>query len=592
MNVFDDQRFLVRLRSRVPDGNPGEERRVSWREIMTGQDEYLPLFGYGLEYMNVAALQLCIGLTQAFLEPATVREIAERLEKPVPVDELESAIGPYREQFGIDMGHRFMQGSGPPRDSKGRVATGSLSELLLTVKKGDKEFLNRPSLESGVRLDQIPLLLASRSMFYEKSAGRGYLTGTSSDLEVRTYLIDPCSLRRTIWLNVLARKNYNNNYIEPGDTDGYDNWMWVRLPESNAVPQNAISLRSALFWTVAHMWIDIRELEEPRRCIVTGDLIAAGERAGVGVVVKSTEIGFGAKMERDGIEVRQSFFVHPNAPYKIVSSQKSPSFPKHFEVQENSGLIGQMGGLFYTAQGSDGQEFHLAPVVEQVYGLHRILKEEFDQEVRNRYELLCFGFQMLSAKKNVHGSYESELFVYPILGSGEEQRTEAMEKAAILLQGCATRAQDIESILRQAVQRCIMKGTDSEDKDGVIVFKEKSKVTGAGILRDVSRELWNAAGDELRRLMMQIDEVSISGDPIGRHAHGLLNGWTDGITIQAERIFRRYFDDYAASPQHLLAAHDAQRLFYGRLSKLDSNIFERRKSKNKLLSDNNLENEK
>lgn len=591
MNVFDDQRFLVRLRSRAPDGAPGEERRVSWREIMTGQEEYLPFFGYGLEYMNIAALQLCVALTQAFLEPATVADIVERLDKPVPADELEDAVAPYREQFGIDEGHRFMQGQEPARDNKGRLKSGDLSEVLLTIKKGDKEFLNRPAEGSAVRPDQIPLLLFSRATFFEKSAGAGYLTGSSGDLEVRTFLTDPNSLRNTIWLNVLAGENYRNRYMEPGESDGYDTWMWVRLPPTKEVPQSAISLRSALFWTVASMWVDIRELQEPRRCVMTGDLIEAGQQAGIGVVVKSTKTAFGATVKRDdGQEVRQSFFVHPNAPYKTIVPQKGPPFDRHLEVLENSGLIGQMGGLFYATRGKGEQQIHLAPTVEQIYQLHDILSEDYDIEVRNRYDLLCFGFQMLSSKKNVHGGYESEMFTYPILGSGEQDRSEAMDEAAELLQGCANRTQDIENILRQAVQRCIMKETDAENKDGRIVFKDKSKVSGAGILRDVSRELWSAAGDELRRLMREIEGVNASGDPVGRHAQRLLDNWTDDVTAQAERIFRRYFDDYSASPQHLLAAHDAQRLFYGRLRKMDSGIFERRADRNKPPSNDNKEN--
>lgn len=587
MNVFDDQRFP--LRSRPPDGTLGEERRVSWREIMTGTEEFLPHFGYPLEYMNVAALQLCITLTQAFLEPEEVETIAERLGKPVPMEEFERAVEPYRELFGIDEGHRFMQGPEPPRDKKGRIATGSLSELLLTVKKGDKEFLNRPSREWGVRLDQIPVLLASRATFYEKSAGRGYLTGTSGDMEVRTFLIDRNSLRNTIWLNVLSNENYRNRYVQAGENDGYDNWMWIQLPDTKEVPQNSISLRSALFWTVANMWVDIQILEEPRQCVVTGDIIPAGARAGVGVVVKSTEIRFGATVVRDdGQEAYQSFFVHPNAPFKKVTPVKGPSFDRHLEVQENSGLIGQMGGLFYTSLGKGEQEFHLAPTVEQVYTLHSLREDEVD--VRNRYDLLCFGFQMLSSKKNVHGGYESEVFAYPILGSGDEDRTEAMQTAESLLNGCASITNAVEGILRQAVQRCIMKETDTQEKDGVITFKEKAKVSGAGILRDVSRELWSEAGNELRRLMNEIAAINDQRERLSRHAQRLLSKWTDDIVMEAERIFRRYFDDYSASPQHLLAAHDAQRLFYGRLRKMDSGIFERRTNKNQPPSNDNQEN--
>lgn len=568
MNVFEHQRF--RLRSRPRDGTPGEECYLSWAEIMTDEREFAPAFHYPLEYMNVAALGLCIGLTQAFMEPKNVSELLDRLGRPVSSDEMSGIVDAYRNEFGIDDGSRFMQGPEPERDKKGRPKKiGPLSELVPTIKKGDKEFLNRTTGHMVVRTDQIPILLASRSTFYEKSAGRGYLTGTSGDMEVRTYLIDPNSLRNTIWLNVLNVERQGGNFTPQGDSEsGYDDWMWIKLPKVAEVPANAVSLRSALFWMVANLWVEIAELDEPGVCIVTGDVIPAGERAGIGAVVTSTGIGYGAKVERDnGIEVRQSFFVHPNGPWKLVTPKKGPSFPRHLEVDEESGLIGEMGGLFYASQRSE-RGYHLAPVVEQLYDLKSLLEDRDDIYDHDRYDLHCFGFHMLSAKKNVHGGYESELFEYPLLGRKAEERTTAMEQAEILLSKCSERTRGVADTLRQAVQRCIMKETKTKEDDGVVSFSEKERVSDSGLLRDVTRELWSDAGDELRRLIHRLGTEEMSADDLEGNRQTMVDEWTEAMKKHAERIFLRYFNDYSASPQHMLAAHDARRLFYARIWKL------------------------
>lgn len=583
MNVFEDQRFL--LRSRAPDGSAGDVRKLSWADIMTGPDEPLS-FDYALEYMNVAALGLCVSLTQAFLEPASLEELIDRLETPVPRTELEAIIGDNREKFGIDEGFRFMQGPEPERDKKGRLKTGDLSEVILTIKKGDKEFLNRPASGSVVSADQIPLLLFSRSTFFEKSAGRGYKTGTTGDLEIRTYLIDPTSLRRTIWLNVLATESLPS-YFQKLKPHAYDNWMWIALPELSDVPQGGISLRSGLFWTVANLWVEIEELEEPRACLVTGDTIEAGESAGTGVVVNSTGIGFGTiATKKEGIQVRQSFFAHPNAPYKIIPAGKDrPKFDCHLEVEENSGLIGQMGGLFYAASNN----FRLAPVIDQLYALHDLLEEEYDQDRPARYNLLCFGFHMLSSKKNVHGGYESELFTYPVLGGSAEDRTKLMETAEHILKDCAEEAKTIDDILRQAVQRCIMKEVNvKENESGAVTFKESSRISDSGILRDTSHELWRHAGEELRGVLNDIGSHCRTAEELELEFTPLLRVWTKKIYQKAERIFHRYFQDYSASPQHLLAAHDARRLFYARIRNLTYSPFlETETSPNTTLEESN-----
>ncbi len=444
-NVFEHQQFLLR-RPPTPEYPAGERVRRSFREIMTGPDEPLR-FDYRLEYLNVAALNLCAALTQAFFEPENLSVLEKRLATPMTEEEFEQGIADQRELFSIDGETRFLQGNTPPeKDKKGRIVNLALLHEKLNMTTSD--FMNRAENDWVVSLDQIPLLLFSRITFYEKSAGRGYLTGTSGDLEIRTFPVDPASLRRTVWLNVLAHTLQNRlegDFEEAGSGKGYDEWMWVKAPAED-VPRGASTLRAGLFWMVASNYVILEEVEEPRPCIVTGEMITG--RHGTGVVTRSTGIGYGIPVEREkGPAVRMSFFRHPNGPAVTRKTKEEQLYTQHLSVDEVSGLFGQMGGLFFSSppDGSRDVTYQVAPVIEQYLGL--------DEDSRPQIDLLCFGFHMLSSKKNVHGGYEYELFHDPTL---ENQEIGTQETAQGILERAADNAETIRKILTGAVEMCAM----------------------------------------------------------------------------------------------------------------------------------------
>lgn len=560
MNVFEDQKFL--LRTHDPGGGPGERLRLSWREIMTGEDRPLR-FDYPLEYMNVAALGLCSALTQTVLEPKDIRELSDRIEKKLSDEEIETAIAPYRKSFSLNGSHRFLQGSEPERDKKGRYKkAGDLSEVLLTVKKGDKEFLNRPGSDWCVRPDQIALLLFSRMTFYEKSAGRGYLTGTSGNLEIRTFPIDRTSLRRTIWLNVLNRESQQGLFTDASSDDGYDEWMWHSLPENGEVARGGISLRAGLFWMVANAWIVIDSLEDERTCLMTGDRVAEGEQAGTAVVVTPTGVRYGVSKdpsnEKSGAD---SFFPHPNGPYKEIRPEKKPAFTVHHAVEESRGLVGSVAGLLFAhREGSTRETRYPAPVVEQLHNL-RHHREDVLDEGSNRIDLLCFGFHMLSSKKNVHGAYAIESYTYPVLGTSEEEIEPWMETAEGIVGKAVKVTKEVEYALHRGIQRCTLIETDVNEDEGRYSFKESSKVSDVGIQRSASEELWGAAAEQMRRLIRRIAEIGDDTQALRSAAGELGEEWEDSVVAAAERIFYRYFDSYSASPRHIAAAHSGRFLF-------------------------------
>ncbi len=566
LNVFEHQKFLLRRRS--PTNPSGERVERSFRELMTLPDEHPMHFDYPIEYLNIAALNLCAALAQAVFEPTDCHELAARLCTPMTDEQFEAGIAPLRDLFTIDgpSGTRFLQGPEPLRDKKGRLNGSPLEVLLLTVKKGDKTFLNRPNKEWAVRPDQIPLLLFSRATFYEKSAGRGYLTGTSGDLEIRVFPSDPLSLRRTIWLNVLTRelqRERSGEYAEAGSGSGYDAWMWHQPPAED-VPEGAIALRSGLFWMVANAYIELQEVQEPRLCIITGEPIQG--QVGTSAVIQSTGRGYGIVVAREkGPAVRQSFFLHPNGPVRIGTTKDNQLYKRHLSVEGTAGVIGHMGGLFFAGSSGSGS-FKLAPVVEQLSALQ--FTRWYSGTVRPSLDLLCFGFHMLSSKQNVHGGYEYESFHYPLLDVPDKDIAALAAEAQSLLESYATDAREIESLLGSAVQRCMLVQMDTtEDDEGRLSFKPKKNLPLEGILPGIGKEYWRSVGVDLRTLLGMIETHGTSEDALQSHRDALEAWWRSHSARHAIRLFETIFSSYATSPTHIAAAHKAKGYLYGTLRK-------------------------
>lgn len=557
LNAFEHQQFLLR-RPPTPEHPLGERVRRSYRQIMTGPDEPLS-FDYPREDLNVAAIGLCAALTQTLFEPKNRQELERRLRETITEEEFEQAVAGLRDVFSIDGEIRFMQGRKPELDAKGRIKNLALLHEKLNVTTSS--FMNRPDTEWAVALDQIPLLVFTRSTFYEKSAGRGYLTGTSGDLEIRTYLFDPASLRRSVWLNVLTRQAQQEEDFIAGDSsdtsEGYNAWMWHTPPTAD-VPQGRISLRSGLFWMVANNYIVLEKIETPRTCIVTGDDVTGN--AGTGVVTASTGIGYGVTVERDkGPAVRMSFFRHPNAPFQEKLTKEQSLYIQHLRVDEVSGLLGQMGALFFSGA-SSREGYHIAPILRQYIGLHPGIKPSID--------LLCFGFHMLSSKKNVHGGYEFERFHYPVLNADDPG---IFERAQGILVGAASVGEDVRKLLVHAVQLCTKVQVDEKEDDGRSRFVMKSKLENGNdyksFVRDLGREFWSLLSPDVGELLQRIEANGSSSELLGDAADDIMNWWRKRAGEHARTIFLRVFDNYSNSPLHLAAAYTAKNVFYGSLWK-------------------------
>lgn len=563
LNVFEHQRF--RLRRPPSDDYPNGERVTrSFREIITGDDEPL-LFDYPLEYLNVAALGLCVALAQTTYEPETVEDLEAKLTTPLTDEEYEQGVAPLRDLFTIDgpSGTRFLQGPEPEKDKKGPYKkSGSLSDLLLTVKRGNKTFLNRPDEEWAVELDQVPLLLFARHTFFEGNAGRGYLNGTSHEMGIRTFLLDAANvLRRSIWLNVLARETQaekEGDYQLTSSGNGFDGWLWHEVPDLEAVVQGDLTLRAGLLWQTAHSFVVLEEVEKPCPSIVTGERITG--KVGTAVVVNPSGIGYGVRPEPKAR--RESFFRHPNAP-TFEGEVKDSFIRSQLKVEETSGLIGHMAGLFFGPGALDSErpsKLNTALVLDQWH--------EFDE--RPVVDLLCFGFEMQGKPvPNVHSGYRIERFRYPLLGGGGEEETAIRVEAEAVLAEAAEFTRDVERVLSGAIQRCtLVQVKVEEDEKGRQRFTPKEHLAPEQLARSAAHDLWRHTRNELAHLLRQIEAHGQDACTLAKAAPALLAEWRDCIARHARSLFQPVFDTYSASPQHLVAAHRAKGFLLYKLNEL------------------------
>lgn len=563
LNVFEHQRF----RLRTPEGQLVTK---SLRELLTEPDAPYAL-DYAQPFYDVAALALMAYLTQWAFEPASTAELAERLAAPMPDAEFEQRIAPLRARFALTGdGPRFMQAPEPFGDAP---KADGLDVLVFISAKGDRQFLCRADANWAVTPEQAGLFLFARITFYEGTGGRGYQKGTHGDQPVRVFLTDPGPgdtfwLRRTIWLNVLARDQqlqYPGAFTNP--PEGYDGLFWVDPPRQD-IPPGGLTLRAGLGWMPAFHWLWYEEGEGI--CPVTGERVA-------GLVARrasrqSTGVAYGSKGDQETGVRADRLFRHPNVPTERLFDRKTgdPTGEQPFMVHRTRGLAQAVGAAIFGGRSGEGREpFVLAPVVSQVYT--RPLQRAFAPTGR-RPGALVFGFHMLTAQKNVHGAIEQSAFALPLTGETLTDTRDLLELGAQLMHDAAAVAEQAASALQQAVQRTAGAGVRAEEtEDGLIRLKKLERVPSVDdpFGRDVLAAYWRAVQDHLVDHAGAIAEAA-AGGPLAlvEHRDALRARWADVVVREVRRQYEPVFAHYATLPRTMPYAHAALRLLNGTLLKL------------------------
>jgi hypothetical protein len=558
LNVFDHQRF--RLRS--PSGEPVEK---TFRQLLTEPDAPYAL-DYAQAFYDVAALNLMAFLAQVAFEPATVEELADRLAAPMSEAAFEEAVAPLRARFALTGdGPRFMQAPEPFDEKK---ATG-LDVAVFISAKGDRQFLHRADADWAVPPEQAGLFLFARNTFYEGTGGRGYQKGTNGDTPVRVLVTDPAEgdalwLRRTVWLNVLAReqqREYPGAYADPDALrpGEYDGLFWANPPKDDIpVPTGGITLRAGLGWMTAYHWLWYEEGEGV--CPLTGEHVE-------GLVARtasktSTGIAYGTKGDLDSGTRADRLFRHPNVPTEKLYDHKTRDVigERPFLVHRTEGLANAVGAAFFGGLADRGAtRYTLAPVVWQLYA-------EPLQALGLSTRLLVFGFHMLSNQKNVHGGIESDSFAYSPIAPDAPHALLVLDEAAKLMDEAAKLAAEAAGALGKAVQRTAGAGVRAEEtEDGKIRLKklESTPSVDDPFGRDTLAAFWRAVQHRLVDHAGVIAHAAQDGpDALTEQGDALREQWASTVVREVRDQYRPVFEHYSTIPRTMPYAYAARKRLY------------------------------
>lgn len=574
LNVFEHQRF----RLRTPIGEPVEK---TFRQLLTEPDAAYAL-DYAQAFYDVAALNLMAFLAQAAFEPATVEELAGRFAAPMAEADFEEAVAPLRKRFALTGdGPRFMQAPDETwvsgREPIGRAILST--HAAPNEKQDDKRFLSRLDPDWVVSIEQSALFLFARNTFFPGMLG-GHKKGPNGNNPIRVLITDPADgdalwLRRTVWLNVLAReqqREYPGAYADPDALrpGEYNDFFWVNPPRGD-IPAGGITLRSALGWMSDYYWLYFEQRSDDGVCPLTGRQEDGPVAREMGR--KSTRIAYGDSSD--------SLFRHPNVPIEKLYDAKARDWTgkRPFRVHRTEGLANAIGAVFFGGRSQeDRTAFVLAPAVDQAQAPP--LRRAFARAGRQPAALV-FGFHMLSNQKNVHGGIEQDTFTLPLLGSTLSETQRLMASASKLMYQAGAVAEKAAQYLRKAVKRA--QGVDAElnlREDGSFQLVDKRKnlrdktnpsqnPDGVPFGRDTLAAFWRAVQHHLVDHAGAIAHAAADGpDALTDQGDALREQWADTVVRDVRRQFEPVFEHYATLPRTMPYAHAALRLLNADLKKL------------------------
>lgn len=570
LNVFEHQRFRLRTPS-------GERVAKSFREILTEPDAAYAL-DYAQAFYDVAALNLMSYLAQVAFGPRDAAELSRRIAAPMTEAEFEERVASLRARFALTGdGPRFMQG---PDQTKATGAEHVGRAILSTHEipnktQDDKRFLNRLDQDWGIPIDQSALFLFTRNTFYPGMLG-GHKKGTNGSNPVRVLVTDPAEgnslwVRRTLWLNVLARdtqREFAGSFADPKAlrNDDYSGLFWIDPPQRD-VPVGSITLQAALGWMSDYYWLPFTE-ERDFVCPLTG-AVSSGLAART-MKRTSTRIGYGDESD--------SNFRHPNVPTETQFKDGDKIGERPFSVRRTEGLAKAVGAAFFGGRTDRrNARYTLAPVVSQ-------LVTDPIQNLGLSTRLLVFGFHMLSAQKNVHGGIEQSTFDFRPTAPDTPEGLQVLDLGAEAMYRATDFVVEAAKALRQAVRRAHSIDCDLAIKDdGSIqhlldkrknLRDESNPDKNPGSVpygRDVLAALWRDAEARLAEHAGRIAEAGADG-PAGLSARttALQAAWEVETISTVKLLFEPVFSYYGTLPRTMPYAHKAKEALYKKLGSLRS----------------------
>ncbi len=570
LNIRDHARFMCR----TSRDNPDEIEDLTLGDILCSEHDYLDL-AFPQPAMNHAALQLLAVLTQYCAQPADTKEHGTRIQEPMVRSEFEAVFQELAsERWRIlshpDKGGGFMQGMPAKRKKSGALdLDNALDALLLRSKTGDKAFLNRPQHDWSVVPEYLPVLIFHRLNCFESQAGRGYLDGPNAKIGVRTMPWIKGQLRKTLWLNVISKQYRNADEILSRFKAENFVCMWQQKCDfdkmhEQGVPDSQVSPETGQLWLTARHYIHFSEDENSDNliCVVSGKEFSGARIEGI--CKESTQTKFGLR----ATDTPLPFFPNQFAPFFQV--EKPTAGFRHHKIRDVGGFVSFLGSLLFACNNNANEKDHSAPVLKQYTTLLSREVESLPEDI----DVMCFGYDMIGPKSNIHGAYKYSSFVRNTLSSAAPKDVEMYDiNLGSALESIAGFSTDFQKALLNSIRMCTAYEVDLHNTESVIQRDISRKVDYKkvpDIARGAVDRLWTIVkeilvGDVLTELT---PEQVLDSDHMANVEKSVRKKIEDRVL---KECFYPVYNEYVHVAERVGAAIQAQRYLHSRLKRIHGN---------------------
>lgn len=198
--------------------------------------------------MELAAMQLLICITQVLFTPKNADELKRCIAKPMVETDYDAVMQPFIDWFQLDHPkHPFMQVRGvaakdpTPMDKLLAGLTGATNSC----------FVNQAGLAEGL-CDGCAAIVLFNQASCAPSFGGGFKAGLRGNSPVTT-LVQGDHLRRTLWLNILAKDQAVQAFPWHGET-AKQKPTWIEpINAGKTIPAQQIGFVRGLLWQPAHV---------------------------------------------------------------------------------------------------------------------------------------------------------------------------------------------------------------------------------------------------------------------------------------------------------------------------------------------------
>lgn len=231
----------------IPVHRQGDMRQITYRELICGESGWR--ISLPRDDLEMACLQLLIGLTQAMFTPKDMAAWLDRQVASVTDEEFDSAIQPFLTWFDLaDAEMPFMQS----KTVKAKEDT-PIQKLFIGLPEGNNHAFFNQVGEVHVACPSCTAIVLYNQASSSPSFGGGFKTGLRGMAPITT-LVQGNDLRETVWRNVLTAASLDRSMPGWRETSPRDKPVWVS-PIEAANTQHAanLGLIRGYFWQPAKL---------------------------------------------------------------------------------------------------------------------------------------------------------------------------------------------------------------------------------------------------------------------------------------------------------------------------------------------------